>query len=167
VSRFLSVCRWGGIREGAADGLVAQLRLTGVDRRPCRVSMGGSDIRMAQLLLHHQRTDPFPEALRGSWRPSPQEGEINVRELAGWLHSALGIIWGIPYSSSNWRFRKSRPCRGVGRIVLATLILLPIAWRVARSAPSRSQGSSLRLRNGRVRNHFRRSRSVSVGLIPR
>ena len=84
----------------------------------------------AQLLLHHRERNPFPDSIAGFLAPITSEGSTSV-SWRGWLaFVALGIIWGIPYFFIKLAVQEISPfVVAWGRIMLATLILLPIAWR--------------------------------------
>jgi len=115
-----------------------------------------SSARHLDRIACHQTPErnPFPDSIPGFLPPIASEGSTSV-SWRGWLaFIALGIIWGIPYFFIKLAVQEISPfVVAWGRIMLATLILLTdrlAAWRAP--PPRRSQGSSLRLRNGRVRN---------------
>ena len=62
--------------------------------------------------------------------PGPREDPAEVRARAWLAFLALGIIWGLPYFFIKLAVRELSPFDVAwGRITLAALILLPIAWR--------------------------------------
>lgn len=58
-------------------------------------------------------------------------GELRVRNWRGWAaFVALGVLWGVPYFFIKLAVREVSPfVVAWGRIALAAMILLPLAWR--------------------------------------
>ena len=101
---------------------------------------------------------------------SSAENQSAAMSWRSWMaFAALGVIWGLPYFFIKLALQGLSPATiACGRVVLATLILLPIAWR--RGALRAVMDHKLAVIAFALMEFalpFRPSRSVSAGSAPR